>query len=65
MQAGAECNYTITELETLAVVLALSHFRSYIYGHYVTLYTDHSAVRAVLEMPNLYGKHARWWTKVY
>ena len=58
----AECNYTITELETLAVVWALSHFRSYIYGHDVTVYTDHSAVRAVLETS---GKHARWWTKVY
>ena len=29
------------------------------------MYTDHSAVRAVLEMPNPSGKYARWWTKVY
>ena len=61
----AECNYTINELETLAVVWALSHFRSYIYGRDVTVYMDHSAVRAVLETPNPSGKHARWWTKVY
>ena len=61
----AESNYTITELETLAVVWALSHFRSYIYGNDVTVYTDHSAVRAVLETPNPSGKHARWWSKVY
>ena len=30
-----------------------------------TVYTDHSAVKAVLETPNPSSKHARWWTKVY
>ena len=63
----AESNYGITELETLAVVWALTHFRTYIhvYGNEVTVYTDHSAVKAVLETPNPSGKHARWWSKVY
>ena len=60
-----ERNYSITELETLAVVWAVSHFHSYLYGHRVTVYTDHSAVKAVLETPNPTGKHARWWTRVY
>lgn len=58
-------NYSITELETLAVVWAISHFHSCLYGHRVTVYTDHSAVKAVLETPNPTGKHARWWTRVY
>ena len=31
----------------------------------MTVYTDHSAVRSVLQNPNASGKHARWWTKVY
>ena len=31
----------------------------------VTVFTDHSAVKAVLETPNPTGKHTRWWTKVY
>ena len=61
----SEKNYSITELETLAVVWAISHFHSYLYGHCVTVYTDHSAVRAVLETPNPTGKHACWWTRVY
>ena len=61
----AECNYAITDLETLAVVWALTHFRCYLYGHAVTVYTDHSAVRAVLETPSPSGRHARWWTRVY
>ena len=44
-----ERNYSITELETSAVVWAVSHFHSYLYGHCVTVYTDHSAVKAVLD----------------
>ena len=53
----AEQNYTITELETLAVVWAMSHS--------VTIVTDHAAVKAVLQTSNPSSKHARWWTKVY
>ena len=63
--SAPEHNYSITELETLAVVWAISHFHTYLYGNCVTLYTDHSAVKAVLQTPNPTGKHARWWTKVY
>ena len=61
----AEKNYAITELETLAVVWAITHFHVYLYGHDVTVYTDHTAVKAVLETPSPNGKHARWWTRVY
>ena len=61
----SEKNYSVTEVETLAVVWAVSHFHSYLYGHRVTVYTDHSAVKAVLETPNPTGRHARWWTRVY
>ena len=61
----SERNYSITEMETLAVVWAISHFQYYLYGQSVTVYTDHTAVKAVLEVPNPTGKHARWWMKVY
>ena len=60
-----EANYSITELETLAVVWAITYFHTYLYGHSVTVYTDHTAVKAVLETPNPSAKHARWWTRVY
>ena len=56
-----EKRYAITELETLVVVWAMSHFHSYLYGHDVTVLTDLSAVKAVLCTPG----HARWWTRVY
>ena len=43
----------------------MSHFHSYLYGHDVTVLTDHSAVKAVLCTPGGSSKHARWWTQVY
>ena len=61
----SEKNYSVTELETLAVVWAVTHFHSYLYGNCVHVITDHAAVKAMLETPNPTGKHARWWTRVY
>ena len=43
----------------------MSHFHAYVYGNEVLVFTDHSAVKAILETPSPNGKHARWWTKVY
>ena len=63
--SAAEKHYSITELETLAVVWAITHFHHHLYGNVVTVYTDHVAVKAVLETPNPTGKHARWWSRVY
>ena len=60
-----EKRFAVTELETLAVIWALNHFHTYLYGNEVIVYTDHSAVKAVLETPNPSAKHARWRTKVY
>ena len=60
-----EKRYAITDLETLAIVWAVTHFHAYLYGHDVLVYTDHSAVRAVLETPSASGKHARWWSKLF
>ena len=63
-QALSSCeeNYGV---ETLAVVWVVTHFHSYFYGNKVTVITDHSAVRAVLETSNPTGKHGRCWTRVY
>lgn len=41
---GSRKNYSITELETLAVVWSIQHFCVYLYGHEVTVVTVHSAV---------------------
>ena len=61
----SEKNYPVTDLETLAVIWGVTHIRYYLYGHQVTIYTDHAAVKAVLGTPNLTGKHARWWSKIH
>lgn len=60
-----ERGYGVTEIETLAVVWAVSHFHHLLYSSTVTILTDHTAVKAVLECPNPTAKHARWWTRVY
>ena len=59
--SATKANYAITDL---AVVWAVTHFRYYLYGHNVTIITDHAAVK-LLVAPNLTGKHVRWWSKVY
>ena len=43
-----EKNYGITDLEGLGVVWALKHFRPYLYGHHCDVYTDHQALKALL-----------------
>ena len=63
--SSSEKNYVITELKTLAVVWAITHFRYHLYGYRVTVYTYHAVVKAVSGAPNLDGKHARWWNKVH
>ena len=59
MPVGHSTQENITELETLAVVWAISHFGAYLYGSKVTVYTDHSAVHTVLQDPHATGKHAK------
>ena len=63
--AAAEKNYGITDLETLGVVWAISHFHYYLYGHCATVYTDHSAVKAAVETASPSGLHAYWCTRVF
>ena len=55
-----ERNYGITELEGLGVVWAVRHFRTYIYGYHCIVYTDHEALKSLLNTPQPSGKLARW-----
>ena len=55
-----EQNYGITELEALAVVWGVKHFRPYLYGHWCDVYTDHEALKSLLNTPQPSGKLARW-----
>ena len=55
-----EKNYGVTELEGLGVVWAVKHFRPYIYGHHCIVYTDHEALKSLLNTPQPSGKLAHW-----
>ena len=60
-----EGNCEITELETLAVVWAISHFRGYLCSSRVIVCTDHSTAHSGLLDPHVARKHARWKSEVY
>ena len=54
-----EQNYGITELEGLGVVWAVKNFRPYLYRHNCAVYTDHEALKSLLNTPQPSGKLAR------
>ena len=45
----AQLNYTTTEKEFLAVVFVLEKFRQYLLGSRITIFTDHSALRYLMQ----------------
>ncbi|KAI4902621.1 hypothetical protein NFI96_007544 [Prochilodus magdalenae] len=56
----SEKPYSTTEKECLGVIWALEHFRPYIEGLPVTVYTDHSSLKWLMSRPNPTGRLARW-----
>ena len=52
-----EQNYGATELEALG---ATKHFRHYLYGQKCVIFTDHEALKSLLNTPHPSGKLARW-----
>jgi len=45
----AQLNYTTTEKEFLSVVFALEKFRQYLFGSKTMIFTDHSALRYLMQ----------------
>jgi hypothetical protein len=59
--APAEKNYTVTELECLAIVFALKQFRPYLDGQPIIVRTDHRANSFMLKSAALRsGRLSRW-----
>jgi hypothetical protein len=57
---AAERNYGVSDLEGLAVVYAVRQFKVYIQGRDVHIWTDHTALRALMTSTHLEGRLARW-----
>lgn len=59
-----QSRYHSYELETMAVVFALRHFRVYLLGRHFTIFTDCAAVRATAVKKDLVPRVARWWLEI-
>lgn len=55
-----ENNYTTIEREGLAMVYPLQNFRHYLFGEHFKMFTDHSALKYLVNKPILGGKICRW-----
>ncbi|PIN02745.1 DNA-directed DNA polymerase [Handroanthus impetiginosus] len=56
----AQLNYTTTEKELFTIVLAFDKFRSYLVGTKVIVYTDHSAIRYLIEKKDTKPRLIHW-----
>ncbi|XP_078433682.1 uncharacterized protein LOC144704977 [Wolffia australiana] len=56
----AQVNYTTTEKELLAIVFALENFRSYILGSKIVVFSDHSALKFLLNKKETKPRLIRW-----
>ena len=55
-----EKNYTVTELECLALVYGMKQFRCYLFQHQVTVVTDHGALTHLQKAHTLPARLQRW-----
>ena len=58
----AERNYTVGELELLAIIHALRAWRCFLEGTDFVVYTDHLNLATMMKAPTLNGRQARWAT---
>lgn len=56
----AERNYTVSEIEMLSVVFALTKFREYVLGRKITIVTDHKALEFLLTSKLTSNRLTRW-----
>ncbi|KAK4401681.1 Retrovirus-related Pol polyprotein from transposon.6 [Sesamum angolense] len=57
---AAQCNYSTTEKELLAIVFALDKFRSYLLGSKIVVFSDHAAFKHLLSKKESKPRLIRW-----
>ena len=62
--SAPERNYCVTRRELLAVVDAVRHFHSYLYGSKFTIRSDHSALQWLHNLRDPEGQLARWLARL-
>ena len=61
--SDTEKKYAINELELLAVVWGLEHFRLYVYGKPIKLLTDHQALESLIKRNRSNTTYNAWLTR--
>ena len=56
----AECNYSATRKELLAVVSFIKYFKHFLLGRHFVVRTDHAALQWLWKTPEPVGQQARW-----
>ena len=57
---SAERNYSTMEHEALGMVFSLKKFRHYLLANPFTFYTDHQALKYLVNKPLHHGRICRW-----
>lgn len=60
----AQRNYSMSELEYLAVVQGIKKFRPYIEGQKFVVVTDHASLQWLMRQRDLSGRLAKWALKL-
>lgn len=60
----AQKNYSTTEKELLAVVMAVEHFHTYVYGKKFIIYTDHLPNTVIWNKLNPHPRVERWMMRL-
>lgn len=56
----SEKNYSITEIEAMAIVFAFSKFKYFLTGKHTTIYTDHRALQFLMSSKLVHNRLKRW-----
>lgn len=60
----SQINYSVTDLELLAVVKAFNHYRHYLLGKEFTLRADHRTLTYIQKFSNQNSRLMRWSLKM-